>query len=157
MTAAHTLNPAEALPPGAVIVQQSSHRAAQALAAVATLALLALAFVHFTQAPPPRPLRRFSFAPDAYTQDSSYISPDGKFILYRAGTGAQNSLWLRSLENESARELAGTIGANNWAFWSPDSLSIGFATGNELKRVPINGETRSRSVSCREHPTPSSG
>ena len=139
MTGAHTLNPAEALPPGAVIVQQSSHRAAQALAAVATLALLALAFVHFTQAPPPTPLRRFSFAPDAYTQDSSYISPDGKFILYRAGTGAQNSLWLRSLENESARELAGTIGANNWAFWSPDSLSIGFATGNELKRVPING------------------
>ena len=37
MTAAPTLNPAEALPPGAVPVQQKSLRATQVLAAVSTL------------------------------------------------------------------------------------------------------------------------
>jgi serine/threonine protein kinase len=64
MTTAQTLNPAESLPPGTVIVQQSSHRATQVLAAVATLVMLALAFVHFTQAPPEAPptiVTRFSF------------------------------------------------------------------------------------------------
>ncbi len=139
MTAAQTLNPAEALPPDAMIVQRRSQRALQALAALVTIALLGLAFVHFTQAPPPTPLRRFSFAPDAYAQDTSVISPDGKSILYRDGTADQGSLWLRSLSDESAREVAGTAGALGWGFWSPDSLSIGFRVGRELKRVSING------------------
>ncbi len=139
MTAGQTVTHAEALPPDAVIVQRSSQRALQALAAVLGIAFLGLLVFNFTQAPPEIPLRRFSFAPDGFTQDTSRISPDGKFILFRARTGDQNSLWLRSLENESARELAGTAGVLRGGFWSPDSLSIGFGTGAELKRVSING------------------
>ncbi len=145
MTAAQTVNPAEALPPGAVIVQQKSQRILQGLAAVLAVAFLSVTAILFTQAPPEAPetpLRRFSFVPDEYTQDTSSISPDGKFILYRTGataTGSQSSLWLRSLENESARELAGTAGVLGIGFWSPDSLSIGFGTGTQLKRVSING------------------
>ncbi len=116
-----------------------SLRVGQALAALVTIALLGLAFVHFTQAPPPTPLRRFSFAPNDYIARTSLISPDGKSILYLSGTGSTASLWLRSLENESARELAGTAGAIDRGFWSPDSLAVGFATRRELKRVSING------------------
>ena len=137
--AGQTLNPVEALPPDAVVVGKRKLRALQALAALVTIALLGLAFVYFTQAPPPTPLRRFSFAPDTYTQNTSSISPDGESILYLVGTGGQGSLWLRSLSDESAREVAGTAGATRGAFWSPDSLSIGFRAGRELKRVSING------------------
>ena len=142
MTASHTLNPAEALPPESVVMKRSSKRALQAAATVLAVAFIGLLLFNLTQAPPETPLRRFSFAPDGYRQSSSSISPDGKSILYRTGatgTDAQSRLWLRSLENESARELAGTAGAIRRGFWSPDSLSIGFGTGAELKRVSING------------------
>ncbi len=139
MTAGQTVTHAEALPPDVVSVRRSRQLIERAVAVVATLAFLGLLAIHFTQAPPEIPLRRFSFAPDGFTQDTSRISPDGKFILFRARTGDQNSLWLRSLENESARELAGTAGVLRGGFWSPDSLSIGFGTGAELKRVSING------------------
>jgi hypothetical protein len=84
---------------------------------VAMLALVGVSYAYFSVPEPEKPLRRFSFAPDGFAQNSSSISPDGKFILYRTGatgTGVQTSLWLRSLENESARELAGTAGADPW-------------------------------------------
>ncbi|MDA1236365.1 MAG: protein kinase [Acidobacteria bacterium] len=134
MTGPQTLNPDATLPPDSVIVGKRKLRALQALAASVTIALLGLAFVHFTQAPPPTPLRRFSFAPDGFNQNTSVISPDGKSILYVAA----NSLWLRSLSDESAREIPG-IGNAYGGFWSPDSLSIGFPVSGDLKRVSING------------------
>ena len=138
MTGAHTLNPTATLPPDAVITKRRSQRALQALAAVATLLLLSLAFVHFTQAPPERTVTRFSFAPDGLTW--AQISPDGKYILYAAGSGAESSLWVRSLRDESARELPGTEGAFG-GFWSPDSAWIGFGSGPgpKLKRISIDG------------------
>jgi len=139
MTASQTISPTEALPPNTVAVGKRRLQVVYGLAALFAVAFLGLLAFNLTEAPPEKPLRRFSFAPDGYTQDTSVISPDGKSILYRTGTGAQGRLWLRSLENESARELAGTEGAINRGFWSPDSLSIGFATFPELKRVSIHG------------------
>ena len=142
MTAAHTLNPAEILPPGALIVQRKNQRALQAMAGIATLAFLSLLAFNATQAPPEpleRTVRRFSLAPEGLTQ--AHISPDGKHILYAAGTGGGSSLWLRSLSDESARELPGTEGAIA-GIWAPDSSSIGFAVGapaHELKRISIDG------------------
>jgi len=143
--AGSTLSPAQALPPGVVMVQRKSQRLLQTLAAVATLAMLVFALLYFTQAPPERTVTRFSFAPEGLIQasassaGSSHISPDGKYILYTAQTDGEPSLWLRSLSDESAREVAGTAGAQGWGFWSPDSLSTGFRAGAELKRVSING------------------
>jgi Tol biopolymer transport system component len=137
MTAAHTVNPAEALPPDAVVMKRSSKRALQALAIATTLAFLGVLAVLFTQAPPERTVTRFSFVPDSLAE--VHISPDGKYILYAAGTDGESSLWLRSLSDESARELPGTEGAID-GFWSPDSLEIGVVTsGWELKRVSIDG------------------
>lgn len=89
-----------------------------------------------------------SFAPDGYADNnsvtasslviapSSVISPDGRYILY----SGEGRLWLRLLGDESARELLGTEGAlSGGFFWSPDSLSVVFATRAELKRISIVG------------------
>ena len=134
-----TLNPAQALPPGVVMVQRKSQRLLQTLAAVATLAMLVFAILYFTQPSLERTVTRFSFAPEGVTRAN--ISPDGQYILYVADLGEQSSLWLRSLSDESARELPGTEGATG-GFWSADSSTIGFAVGTpdyELKRVSIDG------------------
>jgi Tol biopolymer transport system component len=131
----------DALPAGSVVVQQSSQRLLQALAATLGVAFLGLLAIHFmaTAPEPPKPVRSFSFSLAGVTAgNGGRISPDGKHILYAAGAAGQTSLWLHSLENESVRELNGTEGAVG-GFWSPDSLSIGFGTDYELKRVSIDG------------------
>jgi eukaryotic-like serine/threonine-protein kinase len=149
VTAGQTVNPVEALPPDAMIVRRSSQRALRVLAVVTTVTLLALAFVHFTERstePIAKPVRRFSFAVEGLGPEGAIISPDGKYILYLAQTNGKKGLWLRSLSNESVREIAVTAGASagivEAAFWSPDSSSIGFAAGQpdyELRRVSIDG------------------
>ena len=142
VAASQTLNPAQALPPDSVVVGKRRLQATHAIAALATLAFLGLVAVHFTEAPPETPLAtvtRFSLTPEGLTR--AQVSPDGQYILYAAGTGSESSLWLRSLSDESARELPGTEGAIE-GFWSPDSAWIGYGVGapaNELKRVSIDG------------------
>ena len=139
MTAAHTLYPAEALPADAILMKRTSRRALQVVAAVATLALVVLGVIDFTRAPPDLPeklVRRFSFSTEGLANGS--ISPDGKYIAYAAEIGGRSSLWLRSLATETSRELPGTEGGSG-VFWSPDSASIGFQVGSELRRLSIDG------------------
>ncbi len=148
MTGAHTLNPAATLPPDAVLMKRSSQRALQALAAVATLAMLVLGFLYFSRPatePGEKLLRRFSF--DAEGLVGGQISPDGKYIAYAVNTAGKSSLWLRDLANGTSRVLPGTedieggLGSPGF-FWSPDSSSLGFSVGPpilELKRVSIEG------------------
>ena len=137
--AGQTVNPAEVLPPDAMIVRRRSQRALQALAAVATLAFLAVFAVHFTQAPPEAPVnptRRFSFSQDGLTSAST--SPDGRYVAFATGTAPESSLWLRAIGTETAREIRGTEGARPQLDWSPDSHAIVFATTTQIKRVGIN-------------------
>ncbi len=139
MRGAQTLNPAEALPPDAVVTKRSSQRTLRAVATVATLALLGLAYVHLTEVPPEtpeQPVTRFSFAPKGVGRP--FISPDGKYVLYNATVDGESSLWLRAIASEFPRRLERTEGVVR-AFWSPDSLSIGFGTSTELKRMSIDG------------------
>ena len=108
--------------------------------AVATAALLALAFVHFRETLPEAPLRRFAFTPESLyetTGGRAPISPDGRHIVYVAG-GEETKLWVRDLDREAARELEGTEGAQR-PFWSPDSEFIGFAANQELKKISAQG------------------
>ena len=134
----------DTLPPDSVVVRRSSQRLLQALLAVATLAFLGLLAIHFMSAPPApeKPVTRFSITPEGFRQADysrgDSISPDGQYILYSVETDGESHLWLRSLSNESARELPGTAGATQ-GFWSPDSLSIGFGAGTTVKRISING------------------
>jgi len=131
----------DALPPGAVVVQQSSQRALQLLAAVTTFAMLVFGFLYFAQSPPGAPdttARRFSFSQEGLR--SASISPDGRYVAFATGTAPESSLWLRAIGTETAREIPGTEGARIRLGWSPDSQAIVFATHTEIKQVGIDGD-----------------
>jgi Tol biopolymer transport system component len=67
------------------------------------------------------------------------LSPDGRYLCFAAGRdGKANTLWLRRLDRESARELPGTEGAFA-PFWSPDSRFIAFAAQGKLRKLDIAG------------------
>ena len=97
------------------------------------------------------PLRRFAFTPeslyetttgrrlDAYGRYNgrAAISPNGRHIAYVAG-GEETKLWVRDLDREEPRELAGTEDAVR-PFWSPDSQFIGFGANRELKKISAQG------------------
>jgi Tol biopolymer transport system component len=50
----------------------------------------------------------------------------------------QPTLWVRSLDAAGTQPLPGTTGARR-PFWSPDSRSIGFFAGSDLKRIEARG------------------
>ncbi len=144
--AGQTLNPVEALPSDAVVMNRSAKRALQGLAAVLALALLAALAILLTGPPaqaPEKALRRFSFEPpgDLYGSFDGgtglAISPDGKHIAFTTVRGG-GELWVQDLDQDEARKLPGTKGAV-FPFWSPDSELIGFAAGRELKKIPVQG------------------
>jgi serine/threonine protein kinase len=66
------------------------------------------------------------------------LSPDGRHVAFVATSKAVSSLWVRSLAAANPRPLPGTEGARN-PFWSPDSQSIGFFAGNQVKAVQASG------------------
>lgn len=67
------------------------------------------------------------------------VSPDGRFLVFGAGSGERApELWLRPIDSVAARPLPGTEGAD-FPFWSPDSRSIAFFTGDQLKRLDLAG------------------
>ena len=66
------------------------------------------------------------------------VSPDGRHVAFIANSKAGSSLCVRSLAAVDARPIRGTDGARN-PFWSPDSQSIGFFAGNQLKTVKASG------------------
>jgi hypothetical protein len=87
--------------------------------------------------------------------NSFAISPDGHFFAFSAtaanGNGVQ--LWLRPLDSEVARPLAGTE-SSFIPFWSPDSKSIGFFSHQAMKRIDVdNGAVQTLA----DAPTPRGG
>jgi Tol biopolymer transport system component/predicted Ser/Thr protein kinase len=112
-------------------------------AGVVTLIAAALAFVHFREKPTVKEMVRFEiFVPTNTTlvNDSTVVSPDGRKIAFIA-TGADRKpmIWVRSLDTEEARPLAGTESATNTPFWSPDSRFLAFASEGKLRRIEAAG------------------
>jgi len=67
------------------------------------------------------------------------ISPDGTRLAFVASAAnGKRSLWLRSLASGAAREIDGSINAQ-FPFWSPDSWSVAFFLGSQIKSADING------------------
>ena len=112
------------------------------LLAVLAVVLLAVQWLRGPAAPEPEPLRRFAFTPESLHSGPHgrvAISPDGKHIVY-LGADDEPKLWVRDVDREQPRELAGTEDARpQGLFWSPDSQFIGFAAGNELQKVSVQG------------------
>lgn len=88
----------------------------------------------FQIAPPPG----HSFSPFA-SHGVPALSPDGRQILFPAQDSHGNArLWIRRLDQLSARQLEGTLDAR-FAIWSADGKHVAFAQNNEIKRAPAAG------------------
>ena len=70
---------------------------------------------------------------------SASISPDGAHVAFLArNDDGQTTLWIRTLNQLTSRQLAGTREALG-PFWSPDSRYIAFFADDKLKKVEISG------------------
>jgi Tol biopolymer transport system component len=100
------------------------------------LAATAAAFAVGSRRPAEAPeIRLEVVTPPAADPLSLAISPDGRSVVYQAGQDPPR-LWLRRLDQQEARPLAGTDGASH-PFWSPNSGSVAFTAGRELKRIDL--------------------
>ena len=110
------------------------------VAAAVVLALSGTLLLKRRVVPLPEPeLVEFSILPPEASRFSRpgvefAVSPDGRHVAFVATSKAGSSLWVRSLAAVNPRPLPGTEGARN-PFWSPDSQSIGFFAGNQVKAV----------------------
>jgi Tol biopolymer transport system component len=111
-------------------------------AGVVTAIAAALAVVHFREKPAVKEMVRFDISAPANTTvgDNSAVSPDGRKIAFVAtGVDHKRMIWVRSLNFEEARSLAGTEDITGDPFWSPDSRFLAFGSGGKLKRIEAAG------------------
>lgn len=123
-------------------------RFAWGLAAVTTVAALALAVAYFRRpAEEPRIVRAFIPAPEKGYFDfanSPYagpmaLSPDGRLLVFAAHRQeGEQMLWLRAIDGLAAQPIPGTEGGA-FPFWSPDSRTIGFFADGKLKKIEAGG------------------
>jgi serine/threonine protein kinase len=110
------------------------------VAAIAVIAAVALAFVHFREMPAPQPLVRLDVdlgsgvSLGSQAGADTIISPDGTRLVYVS----QNRLFTRRLDRPMATELAGTEGAFA-PYFSPDGQWVAFFAGNKLKKISVEG------------------
>jgi Tol biopolymer transport system component len=119
------------------VVSRTRERVAGGAAAV--FALLAAGAIAWALRPVPAPFETRLEITTPATDDpiSLALSPDGRRLVFVASaTGGPSQLWLRPLDQATAQPLAGTESAA-FPFWSPDSRSVAFFSGTQLKRLDI--------------------
>jgi eukaryotic-like serine/threonine-protein kinase len=111
-----------------------------AAAAAMTLALVALAFVHFRETPPPEHTLSYTIAPPEGVQNvhSFAVSPDGRTVVMAAAVNGKQQLWQRPLDALQWQPIPSTDGGA-YPFWSPDSRNIAFFAGGKLRRIAASG------------------
>jgi eukaryotic-like serine/threonine-protein kinase len=114
------------------------------VAAAVVLGILAGFFLHRPAPSAPSIRAALNPPPDGHfrlTDDAGgppVLSPDGAFLAFTAAVDGKTSVWVRPMDSNDARALPDT-GDAIFPFWSPDSRSIGFFTGNKLKTIEIGG------------------
>jgi Tol biopolymer transport system component len=76
--------------------------------------------------------------PDMPVPEATAVSPDGRLVAYAARDTGATALFVRPINSIVPQKLAGTEGAGR-LFWSPNSKSIAFFAGGQLKRVDAGG------------------
>jgi Tol biopolymer transport system component len=112
------------------------------VAGVTTIALAALALVHFRETQPEPRIVRFQIPVPENTRIASapVLSPDGKFVAFvTLSTDLGSRIWVRQLDTLETRALPGTENARENIFWSPDSRFIGFSADQKLKTIEASG------------------
>ncbi len=120
--------------------RKSRERVAWAVAGLMSMLVALLTIGYVRRAPRPAPLIRASLVPPEkmFLVDLA-VSPDGRRVAFTARKpGDQPSLWLRDLDSEAARPVAGTDAAV-FPFWSPDGRSIAYFGEGKLKKVDPRG------------------
>jgi eukaryotic-like serine/threonine-protein kinase len=110
-------------------------------AGVFAVALAAVSFLHFREAPPLEQTVRAAIAlPEGMAQSfhDFAISPDGRNLVISATVNGKVQLWLRPMNGIQAQPIPLTEDARN-PFWSPDSRFIGFFADGKLKKISANG------------------
>ena len=114
-----------------------------ALFAVAAVAAVLLGGMSLMQKPATAPpvARFFVDAGDKLARmDAPRISPDGRLIAFQGFDEAgKQSIWIRPIDSLTAYPLAGTEGALQRPFWSPDSKFLAYFDGRQLKKIPVAG------------------
>ncbi len=115
-------------------------KAAWGAAGILLLALGAVSFTHFREAPPATQALRLSIDLPANADVASFaLSPDGHtLVLAITMPTAPPQLYLRSLDSTQFRLINGTNAART-PFWSPDGRSIGFFADAKIKIVSAGG------------------
>ena len=134
--------------PGTTLAHRTGWRRAMpsiaaGVASAAVVGVAVWALMRGAPAPRSQPMR-FAIVPPAaqplvisgLDRDSA-ISPDGRHLVYFAGTG-QTQLMVRAIDQLDAVPLRGITGARA-PFMSPDGRWVGFFSGAELKKVSITG------------------
>jgi Tol biopolymer transport system component len=66
------------------------------------------------------------------------LSPDGSHLVYVAGQGGVQQLYLRAMDGLESRTIPGTEGATS-PFFSPDGQWLGFSAAGKLKKISLSG------------------
>ena len=117
---------------------------ALAIAALVIVAAIVFGVLYSTELSQPKPSVRSNILPPdkvVFAINDSAMSPDGTriaFTGYRTDGSSSYTLWIRSLDSLSAKEIPGTQGAR-WPFWSPDGYYLGFWSDGKLKKVDLRG------------------
>ncbi len=112
------------------------------IAAIAILGAMigGVAIWKFKQ-PEPLPVMRFDYELPQGQEFGSFdflnlaVSPDGKQFIYTTPKG----LYLRSLNDLTAKPIPGTEGGASNPFFSPDGKWVGYASNGKLKKIAVNG------------------
>ena len=101
------------------------------------VALVVVAFRAGRAAAPPSVETRVDIVTAPSSEPASFaIAPDGRTIAFVASNGTADQIWLRSLDTNTSRVLAGTEDAT-FPFWSPDGRSVAFFAQRQLKRIDL--------------------
>jgi Tol biopolymer transport system component len=105
------------------------------IAAGAVIVSLALWMTGRGAATGPTPMLRFVVQPpEGTTASDPVLSPDGRFLVYRAG----RAVYLHRFSELESRLLPGTKNASQ-LFISPDGKWIGFYADGKMKKVSVTG------------------